>query len=307
MAGSSVALANAAPPGGVRVSRFRGAAWRALRRSPQALFGSFVLVVVVICALFAPLVAPMSPTDQTLMDRLLAPQLTGAAGGLGHLLGTDPLGRDVFSRVIYGARISVFVGILGVTISASIGVVLGLIAGFFTGLASTAIMRLTDIVLSIPFLLLAIAVVAVLGPSLLNLVLVLGFTRWIRYARVTYAQTLSLKETEFVHASRAIGASAPRLLLRHIFPNTVAPIIVIATLELGLMVVFEAALSFLGLGVQPPTPSWGSMLAEGRNYVATAWWLAVFPGLAIMLTVLAVNLLGDWARDVLDPRMRTNF
>ncbi len=293
--------------GSARTKRGTGAtALHALRRSPQALASCLVLVLVVACALFAPLIAPKSPTDQTLLARLSPPSLTDPTGS-GYLLGTDRLGRDVLSRIIYGARISVFVAVVGVAISATIGVALGLIAGFVGGIVSTLIMRLTDIVLSIPFLLLAIAVVAVLGPSLLNLVLVLGFTRWIRYTRVTFAQTLSLKEAEFVQASRATGARGVRLLLRHIFPNTLAPVIVVATLELGLMIIFEAALSFLGLGVQPPTPSWGSMLAEGRNYVATAWWLAVFPGLAIMVTVLAINVLGDWARDVLDPRMQTNL
>lgn len=285
----------------------RRVAWRALRRRPQALAGCAILTLLFVCAIFAPLLAPFSPTDQTLRDRLSPPALTNARGGAGHLLGADRLGRDVLSRIIYGSRISVFVALLGVGVSATIGVVLGLVAGFFGGFVSTLIMRLTDVVLSIPFLLLAIAVVAVLGPSLLNLILVLGFTRWIRYTRITFAQTLSLKETEFVQASRAMGAPAGRILLRHIFPNTLAPIIVVATIELGLMIIFEAALSFLGLGVQPPTPSWGGMLADGRNYIATAWWLAVFPGLAIMLTVLAINLLGDWARDVLDPRMQTNL
>ncbi len=287
--------------------RGRFAGWRALRGSPQAMIGLCVVLVVVLCALFAPVIAPTSPTDQHLVARLSPPALVGPTGGIGHLLGTDQLGRDVLSRIIYGARISVTVALVGVGVSATIGVLFGLLAGFFGGLVSTLIMRLTDIVLSIPFLLLAIAVVAVLGPSLLNLILVLGFTRWIRYTRITFAQTLSLREAEFVQASRAVGARESRLLLRHIFPNTLAPIIVVGTLELGLMIIFEAGLSFLGLGVQPPTPSWGSMLSEGRNYVATAWWLALFPGLAIMLTVLAINLLGDWARDVLDPRMQTNL
>lgn len=281
--------------------------WGVFRRSPQAVIGVIVLIAVILCAILAPVIAPMSPTDQVLLARLSPPSLSSPTGGTPHLLGTDHLGRDILSRVIYGARISLFVAVLGVSISAAIGVLLGLVAGFFTGVVSTVIMRLTDIVLSIPFLLLAIAVVAVLGPSLLNLILVLGFTRWVRYTRITFAQTLALKETEFVQASRALGQTGSRLLVQHIFPNTLAPIIVIATLEMGLMIIFEAALSFLGLGVQPPTPSWGSMLADGRNYVVTAWWLGVFPGLAITMTVLALNLLGDWARDVLDPRMRTSL
>lgn len=282
-------------------------AWRAFRYSPPAMAGLLALVIVVLCAIFAPVIAPMSPTSQTLLARLSPPSLRNPAGGVGHLLGTDQLGRDVLSRIIYGARISILVAVVGVAISATIGVLLGLVAGFFGGIISSVIMRLTDIVVSIPFLLLAIAVVAVLGPSLLNLIIVLGFTRWIRYTRVTFAQTLSLRATEFTEAARAVGATRWRILLRHIFPNTLAPIIVIATLEMGLMIIFEAALSFLGLGVQPPTPSWGSMLADGRNYVTTAWWLDVFPGLAITATVLAVNLLGDWARDVLDPRMQTTM
>lgn len=281
--------------------------WSVLRRSPQALIGLFVVVVVILAAILAPVIAPMSPTDQELLSRLSGPTVGNPFTGDAHLLGTDHLGRDILSRVIYGARVSLFVAVLGVSISATIGVLFGLVAGYFTGFISTVIMRLTDIVLSIPFLVLAIAVVAVLGPSLLNLILVLGFTRWVRYTRVTFAQTLALRESEFVQASRALGQSGERLLFQHIFPNTVAPIIVIATLEMGLMIIFEAALSFLGLGVQPPTPSWGSMLADGRNYVVTAWWLGVFPGLAITITVLAVNLLGDWARDILDPRMRTSL
>lgn len=281
--------------------------WSVLRRSPQALLGLFVVIVVILAAILAPVIAPRSPTDQELVSRLSGPTMGNPFTGDAYLLGTDHLGRDILSRVIYGARVSLFVAVLGVSISATIGVLFGLVAGYFTGFISTVIMRLTDIVLSIPFLVLAIAVVAVLGPSLLNLILVLGFTRWVRYTRVTFAQTLALRESEFVEASRALGQSGERLLFQHIFPNTVAPIIVIATLEMGLMIIFEAALSFLGLGVQPPTPSWGSMLADGRNYVVTAWWLGVFPGLAITITVLAVNLLGDWARDMLDPRMRTSL
>jgi len=218
-------------------------------------------------------------------------------------LGTDGLGRDSLSRLIYGARASLAVASLAVVCSGALGVFLGLTAGYYRGWVGAVLMRFVDLVLSIPFLLLAIAVVAALGPSLEHTVLVLGLTRWPRYARVAFAQTLASRSQEFVEAARALGGTDLRVMLRHVLPEVLPSVVVVCTLEIGLMIVYEAALSFLGLGVQPPTPSWGNMLADGRAYLATGWWLATFPGLAIMVTVLGANLLGDAVRDRLDPRV----
>lgn len=261
------------------------------------LFAAFVLA-----ALLSPLLAPLDPAKQTLLARLRPPGTT--FGGITYWLGTDEVGRDLLSRVIYGARASLAVAILSVVVSGIFGSVLGMIAGLFRGWTEILLMRATDIVLSIPALLLAILSVAVLGPGFINLVLVLGFARWPRYARVAYGQTLAVASLPYVTAARLAGASRTRLLFRHVAPNIMAPLVVVATLEFGLMVLFEASLSFLGLGIQPPTPSWGSILASGRNYVATAWWIATFPGLCLFLLVLSINLLGDWLRDSLDPRFQ---
>ena len=267
------------------------------------LAGAATLCAVAVSAIAAPLLAPHDPLRQDLPQRLMPP---GAVlDGITHLLGTDSLGRDVLSRVIYGARVSLTVAFVAVAMAGLTGVVAGLLSGYYRGTVDAVLMRLADVILSVPFLLLAIATVAVLGPNFTNLILVLGCTRWPRYARVTYAQTLAVREQEFVHAERALGASDGRILARHLLPNVLSPIMVVATLEVGLMIIFEAALSFLGLGVQPPAPSWGGMLSEGRDYLATAWWLATFPGLAIMMTVLAANLVGDGMREVLDPRARS--
>jgi len=261
---------------------------------------ALILGLFVLGALLAPWLAPVDPTRQALLARLLPPGTT--VGEITYWLGTDEIGRDLLSRVIYGARASLAVAVLSVVASGAIGSLLGMIAGLARGWTEVLLMRATDIMLSIPALLLAVLAVAVLGPGLLNLVLVLGFARWPRYARVAYGQTLAVASLPFVTAARLAGASPLRLLARHVAPNIVAPLIVVATLEFGLMVLFEASLSFLGLGIQPPTPSWGSILATGRNYVATAWWIATFPGICLFLLVLSVNLFGDWLRDRLDPR-----
>jgi peptide/nickel transport system permease protein len=212
------------------------------------------------------------------------------------------MGRDLLTRIIYGARISLFVAALSVAVSISIGTWMGMIAGYYRGAVEVLIMRSVDIVLSIPPILLAIITVAVLGPSLKNLILVLGFTRWPRYARVAYGQTLSTTSMPYVKASKFIGVSDFRLLWRHITPNIIAPLIVVATLEFGLMIIWEAGLSFLGLGVQPPTPSWGSILSTGRNYIGIAWWIATLPGICLFLLVISVNMIGDFIRDRFDPR-----
>ena len=259
------------------------------------IFGFFVIV-----AVGAPFLAPQDPLAQNLLARLKPPG--SVILGKLYLFGTDELGRDLFSRVIFGTRISMLVAILSVAFSTLLGTWLGLMAGYYRGWVEVVIMRVVDVVLSIPAVLLAILTVAVLGPGLQNLVLVLSFTRWPRYARVAYGQTLSVAGATYVKASRFIGVADRRILWRHIAPNIAAPLIVVATLEFGLMILFEAGLSFLGLGVQPPTPSWGSILNAGRKYLGSAWWISTLPGLCLFLLVLSVNLIGDYLRDRFDPR-----
>ncbi len=269
----------------------------------RALFGAGVLLAVILAAFLAPYVSPHDPTRQNIAHRLRPPAWQ-EGGSWTHPLGTDHLGRDILSRIIYGTRISLAVGFASVAASGLIGVSLGVLAGYNGGRLDALIMRLVDIFLSIPYILLVIGVIAVLSPSLPNLILVMALTRWVQFARIVRADVLSLKEKDFVEGARARGNKGVRLVLRHILPNALTPIIVVATLELAFMIIYESALSFLGLGVQPPTPTWGWMLSDGRNYITIAWWLATFPGLAIMLTVLGINLLGDWIRDTLDPRLK---
>lgn len=259
-----------------------------------------ILLLAITAAATAPWLAPFEPSEQNLLGRLKAPG--SVLRGQTYWLGSDELGRDLLTRLIYGARISLFVAFVSVCVSTLLGTWLGMLAGFYRGWVEIVIMRFVDIVLSIPALLLAILTVAVLGPGLLNLILVLGFTRWPRYARVAYGQTLAVANTSYVKTSHYIGASNARLLRRHILPNIAGPLIVVATLEFGLMILFEAGLSFLGLGVQPPTASWGSIMSVGRNYLNSAWWIATFPGLCLILLVLSVNLVGDFLRDHFDPR-----
>lgn len=262
-----------------------------------------ILILFVLAALFPGLFSNHQPNQLNLLNRL-EPPLFHSHGSI-YFLGTDELGRDVYSRMIYGARVSLMVSTAAVLISGTVGGALGVLAGYFQEAVGSFIMRFADIVLSVPFLLLAILTVAVLGPNLVNLILVLSVTRWPRYTRVAYGQTLSVVSQDFVRSSKSLGATPGRLIVTHIFPEVVPSLIVVATLEVGLMILFEAALSFLGLGVQPPNPSWGSMLTEGQQYIYSAWWLATFPGLAIFLVVLSVNMLGDHVRDRLDPKNTT--
>lgn len=261
---------------------------------------ALLLLVFGLVALLAPWLAPLDPNKQSLLARLRPPGTT--AGAAMFWLGTDELGRDLLSRTIHGARASLVVALLSVTVSGAVGIALGVLAGYLRGWVEIAVMRAVDIMLSIPAILLAIITVAVLGPGFLNLVLVLGFTRWPRYTRVAYAQTLGQANLPYIAASRLAGARTPRLLLRHLLPNIAAPLVVVATLEFGLMILFEAGLSFLGLGIQPPMPSWGSIMSVGRSYVGTAWWIATFPGICLFMLVLSVNICGDFLRDRFDPR-----
>lgn len=272
---------------------------RRLPTSTWILIG--VLTAFALAALFAPWLSPHDPLRQSLLLRLRPPGSMNARAGL-FVLGTDDLGRDLLSRILFGARASFAVALLSVAVSLLVGVTLGLAAGWFRGWTATIIMRLVDTVLSIPAILLAVLTVAVLGPGFLNLVLVLGLTRWPRYTRVVYASTLQVASMPYIEASEMAGAGVVRLMRRHVLPNIAGPIMVVATSEFGLMILSEAGLSFLGLGIQPPTPSWGSILSAGRQYVERAWWLTVFPGLGLFAVVVCVNLIGDALRDQLDPR-----
>ena len=268
-----------------------------LKRSRSAQFGLIIIFLFIVMAIFAPFISPYDPLVQDISQRLKPPTIA-------HPLGTDQLGRDVLSRVIYGSRISLIVGFSAVFISGLIGITVGLISGFYGGKIDAIIMRLADIQLSLPFILLAIAIMAVLGPGLRNIILVLGITGWVIYARIVRSETLQIKGIDFVNAAISLGNNDLRILFKHILPNVLASAIVVATLEMARMIIMEAALSFLGLGIQPPTPSWGTMVADGRDYITNAWWLITFPGLAIMMTVLGINLFGDWLRDSLDPKLK---
>ncbi len=298
-AAGSLVLVRPTPPG----EREWVALLGRLMRRRTALFGLIVVVVVVAGALLAPLISPFDPLEQDIPQRLRAPGWQDASGQV-HPLGTDQLGRDILARTIYGSRIALLVGCVAVAISGALGMAIGLISGYFGGRIDDVFMRLADIQLAFPFILLAIAVIGVLGPSLWNIIIVIGVSSWVVYARVVRGEVLSLREREFVQAAIALGSGDGRVLVRHIMPNAFTPWLVVATLDMARVIVVESALSFLGLGVQPPIPTWGGMLADGRVYLTTAWWLATFPGLAILITVLGINLFGDGLRDTLDPRLK---
>lgn len=283
---------------GSRFARVR----RSLLGSRTGLFGTVIVILTIVTALFAPYLAPVDPNKQDIMRTLNPPVWLDADSTA--ILGTDYLGRDILSRIIYGARVSLTVGLSAVAIAGVIGSGLGILAGFRGGWIDAVIMRLADFQLSVPFIVLAIAVLGILGPSLRNIIIVLGVTGWVTYARVVRSEVLAVRQDDYVTAARSSGSSDARIMLRHILPNVAAPIIVISSLEVARMIISEAALSFLGLGVPPTTPSWGGMVADGRNYIQANWWIATFPGLAIVITVLGINLFGDWLRDVLDPRLR---
>jgi len=279
-------------------------ALRYFMRSRAAMFGGAIVAVLVICAIFAPWLAPHDPTVQNLNMATLPPfWLHGAQPG--YWLGTDELGRDILARIIWGARLSSIVAFSVVVIGSIIGVSLGLVAGYVGGILDDVIMRIADIQLAFPYVLLAIAVIGVIGASLYTIIAVIGITSWVQYVRIVRAEVISLREREFVQAARAVGDSVTRIIFRHVLPNVMSSVTVIATFELARAIIFEAALSFLGLGVPPSIPSWGNMLAEGRQYLDTSWWMGTFPGLAIMITVMGVNILGDGLRDAFDPGLRS--
>lgn len=275
---------------------------RARRRDWRTMVSVIVLAMLVGGALLAPL-TELDPLKQSLSARLRPPAWQ-SGGTLDHVLGTDHLGRDMLSRILYGARVSLTIGFLAVALAGTIGVVLGLLAGYFGGLVDTIIMRVADVQLSFPMVLMAILLVSVLGPSLLNMVIALGVAGWVEYTRLVRAEVLQRREEIYVEAATALGAPHIHIILRHVLPNIAAPILVLATLAVPRMILVESALSWLGLSVPPPTPTWGGMVAEANNYLSTSWWMATLPGVAIVLVVLSINYIGDWLRDVLDPRAR---
>src|SRR5438046_1101183 len=276
-------------------------AWRKLARNPAALAGALILLAVIGAAVFAPYVASQDPARQSLIRRF-TPPLWAHGGSLAYPLGTDQVGRDILSRIIYRARVSLAVRISAVLVRLTVGVTLGLLSGCLRGRVDTVIMTVVDVTLSFPQLLLALAFVAALGPSLLTIIVVLGLTGWERYVRVVRSEVLALREKEFIEAARAIGVGRPRIIFRHVLPNTMSSIVVLSTLQVAQTILAEAALSFLGVGSGRAYPTWGQMISLGRDFVTVAWWLPTLPGLAILLTVLAINLVGDRLRDALDPR-----
>jgi ABC-type dipeptide/oligopeptide/nickel transport system permease subunit len=272
-------------------------AWKRLKRNKLALFGLSIVILLILVAIFAPLIAPYDPIDRVKEDSLQPPSAK-------YWFGTDILGRDIFSRVIYGSRISLMVGTVAVGISLMIGLTFGALAGYFGNVSDTIIMRVADIFFAFPYILGAIAIMTVLGPGIFNIFIAIGILGWASFARIFRGSILSIKNKEYIEAARALGASNFRIISKHIFPNAFAPIIVYGTMTVGTAIIVEAALSFLGIGVQPPTPAWGKMLSEALDYIDIASWMMIFPGLAIVITVLGFVLLGDGLRDAFDPKLK---
>ena len=268
-----------------------------MHKNALAIFGGLIVLILVLVAIFAPYVATVDPTAIDIKNALLSPSS-------GHILGTDQLGRDVFSRIIYGSRVSLSIGLVAVGLAAVIGVILGSLAGYFGGRTDSVIMRFVDIMLCFPSFFLILAVIAVIGPSIYNIMIIIGLTSWMGMARLIRAEILSLKEREFVLAAKVLGVGHWKIITRHLIPNGIGPVLVSFVLGVAGAVLVEAGLSFLGLGVQPPMPSWGNILMEGKAALGVAWWLILFPGLAILVTVLGFNLLGEGLRDMLNPRLR---
>lgn len=276
---------------------------REVVKRPSAIVGGILLLFILMTSMLFPFLYSIDPLAQDLLARF-TPPVWQEGGTWSHILGTDNLGRDVLSRLLYGSRTSLLVGFTAVFVAELVGITLGLISGYYGGRTDGVIMRIADIFMAYPFMLLTISVIAVLGPSILNLILVLGISDWVTYARTIRGSVLSLKEKEFVEASRAIGTRDAIIIIRHILPNVVSPLLILGTLRVANIIIWESGLSYLGMGVPPPMPTWGRMLAEGRVYITEAWWLVTLPGLAIMFTILSINLLGDGLRDALDPRLK---
>jgi ABC-type dipeptide/oligopeptide/nickel transport system permease subunit len=283
--------------------RFTAQTLREVARRPSALAGGILLLMVLGVSIGFPLVYHVDPLAQDLMARLTPPAWQ-QGGTLAYPLGTDNLGRDMLARLLYGSRVSLTVGFCAVIVAELSGIFLGLISGYYGGRVDNLIMRVADVFMAYPFMLLTISVIAVLGNSIFNLILVLGLSDWVTYARTIRGSVLSLKKKEFIEASRAIGTSHRVIIFRHMLPNVISPLLILGTLRVANIIIWESGLSFLGMGVPPPMPTWGRMLAEGRIYITDAWWLVTLPGLAIMVTILSINLLGDGLRDALDPRLR---
>jgi peptide/nickel transport system permease protein len=263
----------------------------------------FILSLLIISAIFAPLLAPYSPYETELTERLTPPTFNGGGNGA-HILGTDQLGRDILSRIVYGARVSLSISLLVILVTATIGTIIGIIAGYTGGRTESILMRITDVCLSLPAILIALLLGTILGPSFLTVVLALSIFGWAGYARIVRGESLRLRSADFVSQARITGSSSARIMTRHIFPNVINPLIIIATMQVGLVILTESTLSYLGAGIPPTSASWGSMVSDGRNLIDVAWWVSFFPGLAIGLVVLSGNFLGDWIRDKLDPRLR---
>ncbi len=278
--------------------------WKFIKKNPAGFIGMLLVILSVAAALLSQWIAPFEPTKASLSSRLVPPSWADENGESAFLLGTDQVGRDLLSRIIYGTRISLMVGFLGVLISMVIGTILGLVSGYFGKWLDDFIMRIADIQLAFPFILFAIVIMSVLGTGIWKIIIILGLTYWVGFARLIRGQVISLKEQEYIQAARAIGGTQFRIIRKHILPNVLSSILVLGTMYIAEFILLEASLTFLGLGVDPTIPSWGGMLADSRNYVTTAWWTATFPGIAIMLTVLGFNLLGDWLRDRFDPNMK---
>ncbi|RHW43615.1 ABC transporter permease [Neobacillus notoginsengisoli] len=272
--------------------------FRKLTRSWTGTLGFCLIILLIVLSLFGEWIAPFDPMDAQLRDKLLPPMTEG------HLLGTDQLGRDIFSRIIVGARVSVIIGLATALLAGLIGTVIGVIAGYYRGWVDAVLMRIVDVQLSFPFILLVLVINAVLGAGLRNIVISLALAGWVIFARVIRSEVLALREKEFITAAIATGVPKFEILVRHILPNIFTPIIILASLQIGTYIIAEASVSFLGFGVQPPAPAWGNMLNEGKDYIFSSWWLITFPGIAIILTTLGVNLFGDWLRDTLDPELK---
>lgn len=277
--------------------------WRLLIRSKTGTVGLIIVVVATMIAILAPVLAPHNPAAINPAN-MLTPPFWMENGTTEHILGTDNLGRDILSRILYGSQVSLIVGVSSVVLAGIIGVTIGLIAGYFGGFIDNVLMRLVDSFLAIPTILFALVILTVFEPGVFTLIIVLGVTNWVNYARLVRGEALSIKERDFVRAAHSIGVSNFKIIIRHLLPNVISSFIIISTLSVATTIILEASLSFLGLGVQPPTVSWGSILSDGRDYLATSWWLATFPGIAITVTVLGIIFLGDWLRDILDPKSK---